>query len=408
MNNKENLKYSELSKELTAKIDKKIKKDNGIYFTPPKTIYSNIEDLKPFMKKIKKVLEPSCGSCEYISAINKSYPNLNITGIELNKTIFDSIKKFEDDNIKLINDDYLKYKFESKFDLIIGNPPFFVMKKSNVDKSYYDYFDGRPNIFILFIIKSIELLNKDGVISFVLPSNFSNCLYYDKTRKYICDNFKIINIIECNDNYIETKQDTIILIIQNKKQINDNKLYSINISKFTIFGTPKKIKTLKTLYSGSKTLDKLNFNVIVGSIVWNQCKKYLTDDKSKTQLIYSSDITDNKLVTKEYSNKEKKNYIDKEGSNEPLLVINRGYGVGNYNFSYCMINEENDKQYLIENHLICVKYNEAISNKELVKIYKKIINSFEDKKTIEFIKLYFGNNAMNTTELCKILPIYGV
>ena len=42
MNDKEILKYSELSKELTAKIDKKIKKDNGIYFTPPKTIYSNI------------------------------------------------------------------------------------------------------------------------------------------------------------------------------------------------------------------------------------------------------------------------------------------------------------------------------------------------------------------------------
>ena len=26
----------------------------------------------------------------------------------------------------------------------------------------------------------------------------------------------------------------------------------------------------------------------------------------------------------------------------------------------------------------------------------------------EFIKIYFGNNAINTTELCKILPIYDI
>ena len=35
----------------------------------------------------------------------------------------------------------------AKFDLIIGNPPYFVMKKTDVDESYHNYFDGRPNIF---------------------------------------------------------------------------------------------------------------------------------------------------------------------------------------------------------------------------------------------------------------------
>ena len=103
------------------------------------------------MKNIKSVLEPSCGSCEYILHINKMFSNINITGVEVIKTIFKSIKHLENDNIKLLNEDFLNYHFERNFDLIIGNPPFFVMKKSDVDKSYYDYFDGRPNIFILFI-----------------------------------------------------------------------------------------------------------------------------------------------------------------------------------------------------------------------------------------------------------------
>jgi hypothetical protein len=152
----------------------------------------------------------------------------------------------------------------------------------------------------------------------------------------------------------------------------------------------------------------LGFGVNVGSVVWNQCKNYLTNDKDKTLLIYSSDITDNKLITKEYSNNEKKNYIDKSGFTEPLLIINRGYGVGKYNFNYCIINENDNKEYLIENHLICIKYNTPISNKELITKYKKIIASFQNEKSVEFIKLYFGNNAMNTTELCKILPIYDI
>lgn len=401
-----NLNYSKLSESLTLKITKNDKKNNGIFFTPPKTIKENIKYLEPYMKNIKEVLEPSCGSCEYISELQKY--KFNITGIELNKIIFESINKLQFNNVKIFNDNYLNYKFQNKFDLIIGNPPYFVMKKKDVNHNYYNYFDGRPNIFILFIIKSLELLNTDGILSFILPKNFLNCVYYDKTRQYIYDNYNILNIIECNDKYIETQQDTIILIIQNKKSGEDNRRFIIKKSSFTIFGIPKNITHLKTLYNNSKTLSDLNFKVCVGNIVWNQCKDDLTDDKDKTLLIYSSDIKDKKLLIKTYSNKEKKNYINKKGSDSPLLVLNRGYGVGTYNFNYCIINENDNIKYLIENHLICIEYKDEISNEDLIEKYKKIIKSFENNKTLDFIKIYFGNNAINTTELCNILPIYDI
>jgi hypothetical protein len=39
-------------------------------------------------------------------------------------------------------------------------------------------------------------------------------------------------------------------------------------------------------------------------------------------------------------------------------------------------------------------------------MYNKVIKSLNDKRTQEFINLYFGNNAINTTELNYILPIY--
>lgn len=54
--------YSEQSIDLTTKLSKEIKKNNGIYFTPPSTIQKNLDILKPYFEDIKTVLEPSCGS----------------------------------------------------------------------------------------------------------------------------------------------------------------------------------------------------------------------------------------------------------------------------------------------------------------------------------------------------------
>ncbi len=399
--------FSKLSYELTKNITKENKKKDGIYFTPPKTINRNLDILEPYMKNIKTILEPSCGSCEYLLKLSNKYKDLKLTGIEFNETIFNSIKSLQDNNLSLLNENFLTYKQVNNPDLIIGNPPYYVMKKSDVNKIYYNYFDGRPNIFILFIIKSLSILSLYGILSFVLPKNFLNCLYYNKTRELIYQNYKILHISKCNDDYIETKQDTVLFIVQKVKDVEfDNIKYVLQRGKYTIFGEPEHIEKLKILYYNSTTLNNLNFIVNVGSIPWNQYKKDLTDDKTKTLLIYSSDIKDNKIVIQKYSNKDKKNYINKDGTKGPLLIINRGYGVGKYNFNYCLLDIESE--YLIENHLIFIKYTKTISDEDLKILYKNIIKSFENKKTAEFIKLYFGNNAINTTELSDILPIYEV
>ena len=401
------MEYSPLSHSLTKQINKIEKKNNGIYFTPPETINTNLKLLEPYIDNIKNVLEPSCGSCEYIRMLHNNYKHLEITGIELNKTIYDSITFLESDTITLYHQDYLLYNNTKLYDLIIGNPPFFVVKKNDIEKCYHPYFDGRPSIFIPFIIKSLQLLNTNGILSFILPKNFLNSLYYDKTRKYISTHFKILDIVECNDKYIDTSQETILLIVQNKLELEleENNNYILDINHFTILGIPENITLLKSLYHNSTTLDKLNFKVSVGTVVWNQCKDILTEDSSKTLLIYSSDIKDNKLDIQQYSNHEKKNYINKDGITEPLLLINRGYGNGAYSFNYCLLDDDSI-EYLIENHLICIRYKEDIDKLDLLTLYNIIINSLTNPKTQQFVEIYFGNNAINTTELASILPIY--
>lgn len=442
--------YSSLSYKLTKSIPRDEKRNNGIYFTHPRTIVRCLDILAEYNSNralaFDNILEPSCGSCEFIDKIRNYYPMASITGVEYNKTIYENIKNIYDDSdssnssikIKLHNGDFLKTSFTTKFDLIIGNPPYYVLKKIDVEKQYYNYFEGRPNMFILFIIKSLALLTDDGILCFILPKSFLNCLYYNKTREYIYANYVILAIRECDDNYIETEQPTILFIIRKKvasdageacdtrgnekyilKHICGNASNASNRCYYTIFSTSDTIKRLNELYINATTLSTLKFKVYVGNVVWNQNKDILTDDSQKTLLIYSSDIKNNKLDIRKYKNTDKKNYIDKKGYSEPLLVINRGYGVGIYEFQCSLVNCDGTsgasgttdyiREYLIENHLICIKYEGSSSDAsgaEVISKYKQLYRSLNDDKTKEFIKLYFGNNAINTTELSNILPIY--
>lgn len=419
--------YSSVSKELTAALSKTDKKDNGIYFTPPSCVHHNIELLLPHLPKKAatnakfRILEPSFGSGEYITALRARFPVSNIMGVEKNKTIFDAVvqKYFPNTTptpgITLLNADFLAYESGAPYNLIIGNPPYFVMKKEEVDAAYQQYYDGRPNIFILFIIKSLRMLADGGIMSFVLPKSFLNCLYYDKTRKHINDKFEILNIVECsNDKYIETAQETVIIIIRKGAGSTTTTTAATDApfvmrGAYTIFNTKENIAIFKRLYENSKTLVDLRFKVSVGKVVWNQCKDILTDDESKTLLIYSSNITNNRLEIKTYKNGEKKNYINKPGVRTPMIVLNRGYGTGEYKFSYCLIEGGGDgnRDYLIENHLICIECVDKIDNADAIARYRKVMKSFTDERTAEFIKVYFGNSAINTTELGNILPIYG-
>lgn len=418
--------FSELSIQLTEKLSKDEKKNGGIFFTPPSCIQGIITLLrKSVSKKIHHILEPSCGSGEFITAMAAEYPDAHITGVEFHPMIYESVsKKFASNkSVTIRHADFLSDAAAAGAhpDLIIGNPPYFVMKKDNVPKAYYPYFDGRPNIFALFIIKSAEMLQEGGILCFVLPSSFMNSSYYDKTRKYLVSHFTILHVVRCDTlcesvKYIDTAQDTIVLIVQKGLSSGSGGNTGCVFEKHGMTILSDNVPRLVRLYSESKSLAELHFDVHVGTVVWNQSKAILTDDSSKTRLIYSSNIEDARFVHKTYKNPEKKAFIDKPGIQAPMLVLNRGYGVGEYQFDYCFITPEivGNSAFLVENHLICITT--VSSDSELSAAasdstasaarFHRIMRSFRDPRTKEFIESYFGNNAINTTELNHMLPIY--
>ena len=171
--------WSKTSLQLTKKISKDVKKSNGIYFTPYEIIKDTIKIIKNDRTEFVNILEPSCGSCQFIDILDSELKFETIYGVEKNEKIFQTIDKLKfKNNVKLFNTDFLNFSSEILFDLIIGNPPYFVIPKKDVSKEYLSYFDGRPNIYSIFIIKCLKLLNKYGILAFVLPKNFLNCIFY--------------------------------------------------------------------------------------------------------------------------------------------------------------------------------------------------------------------------------------
>ena len=402
--------FTPLSKQITGSFTQPEKKEDGIFFTPPSIIKNMIERIKSIPNlNIHDVLEPSCGSGEMIHYLLQYFHDIHITGVEKNTRIFEQVQPTftEHSNVSLTHRDYLQWDImnERKFDLIIGNPPYFVVKKDQIDESFYNLIDGRPNIFVLFLIHSLQKLKENGILAFVLPHNFTNCIYYSKIRNHIYENFAIIDIIDCmDDSFLDTKQETFIFIVQKKADKSDNSRFTVYINNAFIFNVPSKIDLIHQLYQNSVSLYSLGFDVNVGTVVWNQCKDILTDDDTQTRLIYSGDVKNNSLEMVKYKDTTKLNYIMKEGITGVTLVINRGYGKGKYTFSYALI--DLDTPYLIENHLITIRTRVTLPKEVLLKRYQKIIDSFCHENTGKFVEVYFGNNAINTTELKYVLPIY--
>jgi hypothetical protein len=294
--------------------------------------------------------------------------------------------------------------------LIIGNPPYFVCKSEVVPNKYKPFISGRPNMFGLFILHSLTKLKVGGILAFVVPKSFLNSAYYADIRNYIRQTSIILDITDYtnNNDFLDTEQSTFGLIIRKlEKEIDEVELddctFSVRINGNYIFTS--NAEQLKTYFANSTTIQKLGLAVKSGSIVLNEKKDLLTNDDMNTILLYNTNVTnENKLKLTTFKNGEKGQYINVEGSVEPVIVVNRGNGNASYNFKYALI--EKLMPYVVENHLNVIYSPHSMEKTQLIKIYKQIIQSFEDSRTRDFIQMFFGNNGLSKTELETVLPIY--
>jgi hypothetical protein len=416
-----NIPFSNTSIELTKSLSKTEKKEQGIFFTPPTIVDILLQKCLEHANgtKFQRILEPSAGSGEIIRGIHRSgITGATIDAVEYNPTIYarSSIDPEINDPknpVRWFHTDFIQFPPSTitaqKYDLIPGNPPYLVVGKETVPPQYAEYMVGRPNLFGLFIVHSISLLADNGILAFVIPKSFLNSAYYATIRNYMKQNGELLEIVDftANGGFMETQQATIGMIYCKKGNCPLPKEcpYSIRLGENFVFS--ENAQHLRNIFVGSTTLSRLGLAVKTGNIVWNQKKELLTEDSRYTLLVYNSNITDQhgiRLLDFE-RNDAKKQWIQMEGSNDMVIVVNRGNGNSAYKHTYALVNGD-EQPYLVENHLNVVYARATMSPTEKMKLFHIVLQSFEHPKTNQFIQAFLGNNGLSKTELETIFPIF--
>lgn len=159
----------------------------GQVFTPPCVV---AEMLLLRQNLFGRALEPSCGD----GAFSKHIPNC--ISIELDA-------KFCSEHT--LNIDFMEYPTSEKFDTIIGNPPYVRYQDilpSTKQKIKSALFDERSNLYLFFIEKCINHLNKGGELIFITPRDFLKATSSIKLNDFIFKNGTITHLIDLGDKKI--------------------------------------------------------------------------------------------------------------------------------------------------------------------------------------------------------------
>lgn len=391
--------YTEESLDYLKNADMEKRKRLGQYFTP-KSIRELLVSKLP-KKDNAEILDPACGSGEFLLSCEKYFKNPILNGFEIDKKLVNIASKLVKNanikNLDALNIDTVK----RKYDYIIGNPPYFEFKlNKELKEKHSDIINGRVNIFSLFIKIGLESLKDEGYLAYVVPPSMNNGAYFSKLREYIIreSSLEYLHIIDRVDNFDKANQKVMLIIL--KKTNSKKSKYIFEKNGITIFTEDKKF--LNKVYKNTVSLKDIGYAVKTGTIVWNEHKEKLTNDKNKAVLlIWSSNIVDGKIII---PIKNKPQYI--KNISKDLIIRNRVVAVNRITGSSKDINIKaaivNEKEFVCENHVnVIYPLNNYNRNYSLEDIY----NSLCDKANIKALRLISGNTQISKTELERLLPV---
>lgn len=393
--------YTKESIDYLKNTDIKKRKKLGQYFTP-KSIRELLLSKLP-KKDNADILDPACGSGEFLLSCKKYFKNPILYGFDIDKKLINISSKLVK-NASIKNFDFLNIDInKKKYDYIIGNPPYFELKLNEEIKiKYFGIIKGRVNIFSLFIKTGLDLLKDGGYLAYVVPPSMNNGAYFSKLREYIIKNSSLeyLHIIDGADNFHLANQ-KVMLIILKKTNSKKSSKYIFKKNGITIFTEDKNF--LNKSYKNTVSLKDIGYTVKTGNIIWNEHKEKLTNDKNNsTLLIWASNINNGKIIIG-YT-KGKPQYI-KNISNDLIIksrvvVVNRITGSSkDINIKAAIVNE---KEFLCENHVNVIYMSKnANCNYSLEDIFKAL----QDKTNIKVMRLISGNTQISKTELERLLPI---
>lgn len=305
-------KYSLDNIFLIAEHSNSERQKTSAYFTRKDIAYSVIKDLPQLKKKKKiRVLEPSVGVGNFIPLLFEKYQNkdeviLDVCDIDKNslqilKVILSKIKVPKNFKINFKHTDFLRWNCKTKYDIVVGNPPYGKVTKNKELLDLYKfraYNSDTNNIFSFFIEKSLRLGN---FVSLIVPKSLLNAPEFNKTRellnKYdlqkICDYgekaFKGVKIetasFLCSSSTIASETVTIESYIRNSYKKESKKyIFSENFPYWLIYRDDH----------FDQVVSKMKLDIF-NSFRDRQITKSITQNKGKIRVLKSRNIGNNEV-----------------------------------------------------------------------------------------------------------------
>ena len=386
------------------------RKSLGQYFTP-RSIRELLLEKLPNTTKKPKVLDPACGTGEFLITAKNYFKDSELYGWDIDKNLVNIASKVMPE-AELNSLDALYNTDYGKYDFVIGNPPYFEFSPSKgIEEKFKRVTNGRINIFSLFICQGLNWLKNGGYLAFVVPPSMNNGAYFLKLREFIIGNANIeyLHILKDPKIFQGALQSTMLLILRKSKN-KGNYLFKKNgILIFT-----EEAKFLKKSFQNKITLNDLGYEVKTGRVVWNENRHLLTNNSNEgIPLIWAHNITDEGL-RHPLLNSEKPQYIKRKDYDiGPAIVTNRITGsVNSKNLKAAIISP--GRKFIAENHVNVIfppsnkKQTALAFNTNLV---KKSISLFQiakqlsSKEKLKVIENITGNTQISKTELEKLFPI---
>jgi adenine-specific DNA-methyltransferase len=326
------------------------------------------------------ILEPSCGTGE---AIEFDHDLAEISRDSFPGTI-------------VCEDDTLRHEFTRKYDLVVGNPPYFEFKpEADILREYAEVIGGRINIFSLFVKRCVDILKPGGYLAFVIPPSMNNGAYFAKLREYIVGRCSIEHLLVLNADHFQDANQTVMLLVLRREPNNGD--YVFRKDGLVLFTTERDYLT-RSFRSG-KTLLEMGFTVSTGTVVWNQHKEKLTTDSTATPLLWANNIGDGVI---ELNNKAGRiqHIAGIPAKTGPALLVNRIIGQPGRGALRAALVPAGMK-YLAENHVNVIT-GEGKNEADFVELLAKLRGKKDLPKLLQALS---GNTQLSKTELERYLPL---
>lgn len=209
------------------------KKNLGQYFTTHNELQEKIFEF--ILNTPQNILEPCVGRGDLIVFILNKMPNVTFDMYEIDKKI-KLLDKIEKDDI--IYGDFMKQQIIKKYKTIIGNPPYVRTTKGN--------------LYIDFTEKCYNLLDDNGELIFIVPSDFFKLTSSSKLLNEMMTNGTFTHIFHPhNEKMFENAAIDVIVfryyknnLIEKMISYNDDQLYITNSNGLITFEKEKNNNTI--------------------------------------------------------------------------------------------------------------------------------------------------------------------